>query len=202
MSQEQRETDCANRRGKPEGFSTDTVDATRRGILNSVDKSSCPLNAPPRKAQAERAPGRCQTARNRSWYLSPVWAIIAAPLLTSCLYLDALPTPITENSPPQFSTWRPRESQVVVGLNGQTEVEFQVFATDPDLEDQDQLVLEWDLELTRETGTEERSLGSSTLVRVTQEDLAGTTRARLFCTVTDPSGYSDFIRWDLTLQSP
>lgn len=90
---------------------------------------------------------------------------------------------------------------MVIGANGQTEVEFQVFATDPDEDDQDALVLDWVLELSRESGTEERSLGSSTLVRVTQEDLAGTTRARLFCTVTDPAGYSDFIRWDLTLQS-
>lgn len=124
-------------------------------------------------------------------------------LSTACLYLDDIPTPLVVNEPPEFTSWNPRSTTVVLGANGQTETLFQVFPSDPNAEDVPLLEVEWILELSRSgVEPEERYMGSGNLVRVQLEDIVGTTRARLFATVSDPSEEKDYLIWTLEAATP
>ena len=129
------------------------------------------------------------------------WALLL--LSTGCLYLDDIPTPLVVNEPPEFTSWNPRSTTVVLGANGQTETLFQVFPADPNPEDIPLLAVEWVLELSRSGAEpEERNMGSGNSVRVQREDIVGTTRARLFATVSDPSGEKDYLIWTLEAATP
>lgn len=118
-------------------------------------------------------------------------------LLSGCLYLEELPTPLVVNRPPVIENSYPAESPVDLSAYPGGRVTFQVFYSDPDEPDVAVLALVWVLTLTFPDRTESREVGYGSALPMTLETMNGAERGQLRVAVQDPQGLQARLYWDL-----